>query len=175
MLVCKSFLKNKEIEDILVFGSFVKGKEEARDIDLCFVFSSYNDELIKKAYEKFEKNNINTHITKTKFSNLLEDPGLWNTLIHEGFSIKNGKNLSVILNLNPYFLFEYNLKSLDKIKKQIFSHALYGTGGRENFLKGINGLKLGRNVIIIPLEKSEKMRAFLETWNIVYKVRRIWL
>jgi len=173
--ICQRILKNKELEDIFIIGSFVKGKEKARDIDLCFIFNNYNDKIIKDAYDDFNKNNLNVHITKTKFNNMLEDASLWKTILHEGYSIKKKKNVSEVLNITPYFLFEYSLKVLNKIKKQIFSHALYGTGGRESFLKLNNGFKTGKGSIIVPIKNSERIREFFDTWNVVYKARRIWL
>ena len=169
---CQNLLKSKELDDIIIIGSFVKGKQNPKDIDLCFVFNSYNDKIIEGAYKKFK---VKVHITKTKFNHILEDPALWKTIIHEGFSIKKMKNVSDILSIKPYLLFEYELKNLNNIQKQTFSHALYGTGGRENFLKKNKGSKIGKSSIIVPLEYSEEIRAFLETWKVVYKVRRVWL
>lgn len=173
--ICQQILNKKEIEDIIIIGSFIKGKEKAKDIDLCFVFNQYDDKILENAYSKFEKNKLKAHITKTKFSYLLEDPSLWKSIIHEGYSILKKNKISKILGINSYILFEYNLKKLDKIKKQIFSHALYGTGGRENFLKKNNGFKIGKSSVVVPLENSEKLREFFNSWDIIYKVRRIWL
>ncbi|MBS3166894.1 nucleotidyltransferase domain-containing protein [Candidatus Woesearchaeota archaeon] len=173
--ICKSYLKKKEIDDIFLFGSFVKGKEIVKDIDICFVFNIFEDKIITEAYSQFEKENIPAHITKTKFSYLLEDPLLWNSLIHEGFSIKKNKSISDILSIKPYFLFQYELKNLDKTKKESFSHSLYGTGGRKSFLVEVKGEKAGKNSILIPLATSEELRSFFETWKIIYKVKRIYL
>lgn len=173
--ICLALLKNKELDDILIIGSFVKGKENPGDIDLCFIFNKYNDGLIKKAYSLFEKKNLTVHITKTRFSNLFIEPQLWQTIIHEGYSVQNKQEVSKLLNMQPFMLFEYNLKNLDATKKQTFSHALYGTGGRVSFLGLNKGSKLGKSSVIVPIETSEQIREFLNTWGIVYKVRRIWL
>ncbi len=171
----KKYLKDDKLDDIIIFGSFVKGKSKVNDVDICLVFKEYDDQLIEKILKGLEKDNIEVHITKTKYSDIFEDPGLWSTLIHEGFSIKKNKELSKILSFNPFFGFEYELTSLDKIQKQSFSHALFGTGGRLNFLEGIDGLRLGKNFIIVPVYQSEKIRDFFDTWKIIYKVRRVWL
>ena len=173
--ICKSFLKKKEIDDIFLFGSFVKGKELARDIDICFIFNEFNDNLIKEAYSQFEKDKLPVHITKTKFSYITEDPALWSSLIHEGYSIKKDSFVSNILSIKPYFLFQYELKNLDKTKKESFSHSLYGTGGRKSFLAEFKGERAGRNSILMPADSSEELRSFFETWKIVYKVKRVYL
>jgi|SRR3989344_1554468 len=174
-LICKQLLGNEELDDIIIFGSSIKGKKNANDLDLCFVLNKPNDDLVKSALDKFEKEDIAVHITRSKFSSILDDSMLWKTLIHEGFSIRKGKNISDILGLKPYLLFQYILTRLDITKKQSFSHALYGSGGRVNYLKKLNGLKIGRNAVAVPLETSEELRAFFETWNLTYEVKRIWL
>lgn len=172
--ICKEILKKKELDDIFIFGSALKGKKEINDIDLCFIFNKFNDQIIKSSLNIFKKEDINVHITKTSFPSILDDP-IWNTLIHEGYSIKKEKKVAEVLGFNSYLLFQYNLNNLDRIKKQSFSHALYGSGGRVNFLKRLNGSKIGKNAVAIPLNTSEGMRAFLETWNVLYEVKRIWL
>ena len=165
------WLKRKEIEDIIIFGSILKGKKDVKDIDVCVVFKEFSEKLWK------EINGIDKkyHFSKTKFSQFLEEPSFWQTLIHEGYSLKHKYMLSNIIGMNSYFLFEYKLDNLSRIKQQIFSHALYGSGGRESFLKSINGEKLGNKNVKVPFDKSEEMRSFFDTWNLVYTVRRIWM
>jgi len=163
------YLKKKEIEDIIIFGSFLKGKENIKDIDITIVFKKFS----KTIWQDINKIGDEYHFSKTTFSKLLIEPLFWQTLLHEGYSLKHEEFISNILGMKSSFLFEYELLNLDKIKKQTFSHALYGTGGRANFLKNIKGEKIGRNSILIAEEYSEEMRSFLDTWNVIYKVRRI--
>ena len=63
-------------------------------------------------------------------------------------------------------LYTYNLKGIEPIKKQSFTHALYGTGGRKSVLKEIGGYKIGRNSVVIPLEKQRVLDEFFSVWNI---------
>ena len=167
----KNWLKKKEIDDIIVFGSLIKGKKKSKDIDIAVVFSDFSEEI----WSKINKKSANFHFVKTKFSHMLKEPLLWQTLIHEGYSINHEDMVSNIIGINPYFLFEYQLGNLDKTKKQIFSHALYGTGGRASFLKSVDGQKMGSKKVIVPFDKSEEIRDFFETWNIIYTVKRIWM
>jgi len=164
------WLKRKEIDDIIVFGSALKGKKNVEDIDVAILFKDFS-ESIWKEINKLDR----YHFSKTKFSQLLEEPLFWQTLIHEGYSLKRKEMISKIIGLESYFLFEYKLDNLDRTKQQIFSHALYGSGGRESFLKSIGGEKLGNKRVIVPFDKSEEIRDFLNTWGLIYTVRRIWL
>lgn len=167
----KSWINNPKIDDLIVFGSFIKGKKESNDIDVAAVFSDFSE----KVWNSLNNLGKEYHFTRTKFSKILEEPLLWQTLIHEGYSLKKEDMLSNILGISSYFLFEYQLDNLDKTKRQIFSHALYGTGGRKSFLESLKGQKLGSKKVIVPFDKSEEMRSFFDTWNIVYTVKRIWI
>jgi len=165
------WLKKKEIDDIIVFGSALKGKKNINDIDVAIVFKEFSEKVWN------EINNVEGkyHFSKTSFSKFLEEPLFWGTLIHEGYSLKHKEMVSNIIGMMSYFLFEYELDNLSRTQRQILSHSLYGSGGRESFLKSIDGKKLGNKKVRIPSDKSEEMRSFFDTWNLVYTVKRIWM
>lgn len=170
---CRHLLKNKKIEDIIIFGSAVKGKERPKDIDLCLIGEEITNDLIQEIEKKLQ-NSIEMHITKSKYKDLFEDIILWKTLLHEGFSIKKQQYIAELFEMKSFFLFIYKLQNLSITKKQIFSHALRGTKTNEGILKLCQGEKIGRNVVLVPEEKEEEMRAFLETWNVEYSIKRVW-
>lgn len=169
---CELLLKNKKVEDIIVFGSSVKGKEQPEDIDICLIGEEINEQIMQEIEKKL-KNNVEVHITKTKYKNMFEDVTLWKTLLHEGFSIKKQRYLAELFEMQAFFLFTYSLQNLSITKKQIFNHALSGTKTNKGILKVCKGEKIGRNAVLIPEEKEEEMRAFLETWNVVYNIKRV--
>jgi predicted nucleotidyltransferase len=168
---CKSVLKKIKIDDIIIFGSIIKGKDNPDDIDVCLI----GDCITKKELETVQKKIKNAHLSKTSYKNITKDPILWKTLLHEGFSIKNNVFLAKALDIKPFFLYTYSLTTLTLTKKQIFSHALYGTKQREGILKECHGEKLGKGSILIPQKTAEEIRAFFETWNIIYKIKRVWM
>ena len=171
---CKQLLKNRKIEDIIIFGSALKGKENPRDVDICVIGEDISASIIE-GIEKEVQDNIEVHITKTKYRNLLEDIELWKTLMHEGFSIKKNEYIAKLFQMQSSFLFIYSLQNISITKKQIFSHALQGTKTNQGILKLCKGEKIGRNAVLVPEEKTEEMRAFLETWNVGYSVKRVWM
>ncbi|MBW2974473.1 hypothetical protein KY366_02030 [Candidatus Woesearchaeota archaeon] len=90
--------------------------------------------------------------------------------------ILKNKDLALdILGIKPFLLFNYKLSNLTRTQQQIFSHALYGSGGRESFLKSLDGQKLGDKKVVIPLGSSEELKDFFRTWNLSYEIRRIWM
>jgi len=169
---CRILLKNKNIEDIIIFGSAVKGKENPPDVDICLIGEEITTVLIQEIEKRLQET-IEVHITKSRYRNLFEDVMLWKTLLHEGYSVKKQQYLAKLFQMQSFFLFTYNLQNLPITKKQIFSHALQGTKTNKGILKQCNGEKIGKSAVLIPEEKAEEMRAFLETWNVVYGVRRV--
>ncbi len=169
---CRKLLKNKNIEDIVIFGSAVKGKENPADVDICLIGEQITVETVQEIEKKLQ-DTIKVHITKSKYNNLLEDVMLWKTLLHEGYSVRKQQYLAKLFQMQSFFLFTYNLQNLSLTKKQIFSHALQGTKTNQGILKQCNGEKIGKSAVLIPEEKAEEIRAFLETWNVVYSVRRV--
>lgn len=150
----------------------MKGKEQPKDIDICLIGEEITGELMQEIEKKL-KEEIEVHITKTRYKNVFEDVALWKTLLHEGFSVKKQKYLAELFEMQSFFLFTYSLQNLSITKKQIFSHALSGTKTNEGILKVCKGEKIGRNAVLIPEQKEEEMRAFLETWNVVYNIKRV--
>jgi predicted nucleotidyltransferase len=169
------FLKRAGVEDIFVFGSFVKGKEIPNDIDICLCMpeggAAITDEI--STFLKKEAG-LSAHFTQTGFSLMLSDRELWKSILHEGYSIRNREFASKLLGMVPFVLVEYKLGGISSSQKQIFSHAMNGTGGRESFLKDIHAKRIGRGVMIVPNEYVEKARSFLDTWKADYNFKRIY-
>lgn len=91
----------------------------------------------------------------------------------EAWVRENEELVLEMLGVRPFVLFEYDLGKLSRTRRQIFSHALYGSGGRESFLKPLKGEKMGDRKVIVPSEKSEEMKLFFKTWELSYKLRRL--
>lgn len=168
------FLKRAEVEDIFVFGSFVKGKDNPEDIDICLSMAESGSALAEEiaAYLGKEAGLI-AHFTRTRFALMLTDRELWKSIIHEGYSIRHREFVAKLMGMDPLVLAEYSPKGTPS-QKQIFSHAMNGTGGRESFLKDIHAKRIGRGVMVVPDEFVEKARSFLDTWKADYNFKRIY-
>ncbi len=68
--------------------------------------------------------------------------------------------------MKEFALFIYDISHLPILKKQSFTHSLYGTGGRKPTLKEWNGIKLGKNSFLVPLKNKGKVEHFLNKWNV---------
>ena len=149
--------KNKTIDDIILFGSAVKGSPEPRDLDIALILKSEID--IVKIKEEIRKISKNADI---EIINSIYSP-LWAVLIREGFSLRKKKYLFEIYNLEPVVLYKYSLKKLNPVQKVQF------TRGFKSILKDTNGKILSRSVVLVPINKKAEFDDFLSTWNLTYE------
>jgi len=147
----KELLKNKEIIDIIIFGSSTKGKARPQDIDLAVLVKEKN-QLIKL---KIQKSIPKADVILLSLEDLHKS--IFFTLVKEGYSVSKNDYLHNLYHTTPMKLFKYELKKLKPSQKVMFERAL------KNFM-GIN--KLSNRVVLVPLQKSGEFEDFLKHWNI---------
>lgn len=162
------YKKNKQkIFDIIIFGSVVKAKEFVSDIDVAVVFKTKDDSILKEI-SSLEKN---MHVDHVMLDELYKE-SLWRTLIREGISIVHNNKVSSIFGLESYGLFTYNLTKIKR--KARFSQVLMGYKS-DSMLKKVEGKILRPGVILVPTSKLELFREFLETWEVDYTLKNIYM
>jgi len=153
----KKFL-NKDLIDIILFGSFVKGGI-ANDIDVALVVKdrkNFGD--IKKKLKDIISENVDIQIIDI---GSIHSP-IWLTLIKEGFSVGKGKFIHELYKVKPSVLYRYSLKKLNNVQKVQFER------GIKNVLDS-RGVFLTRSVILVPIEIKNEIIEFLKNWNIYYE------
>ncbi|MDD3175503.1 MAG: nucleotidyltransferase domain-containing protein [Candidatus Nanoarchaeia archaeon] len=156
----KKFLKNKDIIDLIIFGSKAKGRNKSNDVDILILTETYDQELKKEIKTLIPDSDI-------QFISLKDyDKFIWLTMIREGFSLKNGEYLFNLYKIKPKQLYKYSLKDLTNSKKVMFERAI------KNF-EGIE--KLSNRVILVPVEKSSEFEDFLKLWNLDIDVKEYYL
>ena len=151
-------LLNKDIIDIIIFGSFAKSGN-SNDVDLALVAKGKIDRnALKKKIRLIIKEKVDLQVISLDsiYSSL------WLTLIKEGFSISKNKYLSDIYKVEPKVLYKYSLKKLTNVQKVQFER------GIKNVLQD-KGTYLTRSVILVPLNIKNEVVDFLKTWNIYYE------
>jgi len=155
----KLLSKYKTIDDIIVFGSIVKGSSEPRDIDVALLLKNEDDiGKIKNDIRSISKN-ADIEIINSIY-NLL-----WVVLIREGFSVRKNKFLFEIYKLLPVVLYKYSLKKLNPVKKVQF------TRGFKKILKDTKAKILSRSTVLVPINKKVEFDEFLSTWNLTYETQ----
>jgi len=162
----------KEIIDIFLFGSAVKGKEFPKDIDICVIFrKNISNEIIKEVGNRLK--NENAHISSLTIDNFLKKPhSLIKTLLVEGISIFNGETFIQKLGFSSKVLYSYNLSNLKSSEKVRFIYVLKGRNS-EGIIKKFNGEWLADSCFIIPIGKDSEILEILKKWNINYKRKEV--
>ncbi len=152
----KSLFKEKEILDIILFGSTIKGKISPGDIDIAIISNNKINPKIKGFHisgispEEFFKN----------------PPTLITTLLREGYSIKNNKFLAENLNFKNKVLFTYNLSNLKPSKKVQIVNILRGKNKLQGIVEKNKGEWLANQVFTIPINSEHLFNKLFQNLNI---------
>ncbi len=168
----REICREKGVIDIVLLGNNVK--EKISKIDLAIIFKDNNDHtknILLKAKGIFNKKYVRANIKFLLADDLFKD-SLYLRLIQKGFSVKENKFISNTLNIEILILVTYDLKSLNHSKKTLFGYALKGRKGQKGFLDSLNGSTVGRNNILVPINKLDALKEFLKTWQIKYSIQK---
>lgn len=171
----KNSLKNiakglPEVDDILVFGSIIRGKIHPSDIDIMILFKKAVDKdaeyIIRKEIEKHYGNA--SVISKTLKTALEPTFDARESILFEGVSLLSGKNLAKDYGFSSMGMIRYEIKGWTNLQKTKLYHALNGRSGKGGMLKELDCTKFSDNIIIVPLNKIEQIKDFIESWKINY-------
>ena len=153
-------LLDRNIQDLIIFGSFIKGGTP-KDIDIAVLV--------------FEKEKIDSIGLKKEISELLNGKGdiqildissihspLWLTLIKEGFSVQKNNFISSLYKIEPIALYKYSLQKLTNVQKVQFERGI-------KYVLGKEGKVLTRSVVMVPMQLKNRMIEFLKSWDIYYE------
>jgi|SRR3989344_2179824 len=155
----------KEILDVVLFGSITKGKENPKDIDILIIY---------KEKENIELNNkikslTNTSITSTTYQKLFNQTFLAREgYLLNGISLINNMKISDSLGFSSKIIFRYELKGFNKSNRMRFYYAMYGRDYKSGIIKDLNANKFSDSIIIVSSDKEYKIKEFLDLWKIEY-------
>ena len=168
----RTFYNNneKEVIDILLFGSIIKGKSKPSDIDLLIIYKSKdNIDLNYQLKKQLEKYKLNIQITSKIYPDIFKaNFKARGSVLSEGYSLVNNISISEGLGYSNLKLFKYELKNLNKSERMRFYYALYGRNNTEGVLKDLNAKKFSDTIILCPIANSENMAEFFNSWKLVY-------
>lgn len=153
----KKYIKDKEVLDLILFGSAVKGKATPDDIDIAIITN-----------KKIETKNEDFHISVIKPEEFfINPPSLISTLLREGYSLKNNKSFSEAYKFESRVMFIYNLSYLNNSEKVRAVNFLRGKG--KGIVEQKKGVWLSRNVFLIQLGNENIFEKFFINQKIKYK------
>ena len=173
---------NKEVIDIVQFGSSVIEGKEPKDIDIAVIFNKIpiKDQLlesqkIKRQLEKHAEKPI--HITILDYYSLLDNANFAREgILHQGKSIITGDSFSKqLLSLEPRTYIHYSLNNLKKKDKIRFNYMLSGKQGLYGLLRKYKGKLLKPGLIEIPPEFEEIFISSIKKFNIEFKINKVFI
>ena len=175
--ISKKFSKNKDIFDIVIYGSSIKGKINERDVDVLVIFKekSLNEriEIVQKIKETIKEKIKNIDLKTINLSELFEREFLARqAILSESYSLIYKIPFSERMGFENYILFTYSLKNLNHNEKTKFVYSLIGRN-REGILQKLKAKSLGKATLIIPIENSIIFEEFLQKWKIKYNKKNI--
>lgn len=152
----KEIITNKEVLDVILFGSVVKGKSEPRDIDIAII----SEDELNISLKGF-------HISQVKPKEFfINPPTIITTLLREGYSLKYKKYLAESLRFENKVLFYYTLEGLNPSEKVRAVNFLRGDKG---IIQENKGVWLANQVFTIPIESENLIEKFLINSKIKFK------
>ncbi|MFH2021378.1 MAG: nucleotidyltransferase domain-containing protein [archaeon] len=174
--ITKSFVqKNKEIFDVVMFGSIVRGKENPRDLDIAIILSKELELdrrlLLSQSYRRaleFLKSEIDVQVVS--INDLTDASQLARTaIIAEGYSIIHERFLHSLFGFKCNSIFSYDLNGLSDSKKKTLYYALNGRGKNPGILKERNSEMMGAILLKVPLEYTEEFKELFDGYGCKYR------
>ena len=158
-----------EILDIVIFGSFVKGKDKPKDMDVLLIYKSkINAELSYNIKKEFEAFNLEVDLVSKAYNDLFKSAFVAReSYLSEGYSLVQRGFISEKLGFKPAVLFRYGLSNLNKSERMRFYYSLYGRNS-EGIIKKLDLTKFSERILISPIDKSEEAKEYLDNWKIKY-------
>jgi len=168
---------------IVLFGSYVRGDyDEGIDIDLIVVFrdrSAFTRSL-REVYKVTSESNLFFQVVCLTFDELKDSP-LLELVLREGKVYYASENVERLLTSRhkPYTLITYSTANLKPRERVSFTQKLEGRGkGKyryDGLLSPLGGYKVGRGVMMVPLEKLNVITQYLEKKGVDYVIRHVWV
>jgi predicted nucleotidyltransferase len=169
--ICKKYSKDKNILDIILYGSYIRGKDNPKDIDIIIIFKDIvNKDREYQIRKELSKKIDNIQII-SKTEEQYKEPSFdaREGILFEGYSLISNLLLAENYGFRSLGMFIYQTNKLSNVNKTRFYYALNGRKEQEGIIKTIKAIKLSNNVILVNLDKIETAKDFFEFWKIEYK------
>ncbi len=172
----KSWIKKTKASDVIMFGSFVRGKSHPNDVDLCILIKDSDEkktlELVDSLAQVLKDSKFKFQINILTLSDFIGGNSLAKTLFNEGFSMRGGKKFAQVFGFKNQSLFTYSLKNFNASKRVKLHYLLNGRAGATGILKEIKGSLIGKGAIIVPTENEDSLKEVFDKWKVSHKIER---
>lgn len=174
----KSEIKNFKTEsifDIVAYGSVVRGKEKANDLDIAIILNKkekLNEKLkmAAKLKDGLDFLEIDVDVKTIDILDLLDPTFIARqAILTEGYSLLNRKFLHESFGFNAFTIFTYDLQNLTESQKKMLYYALKGRRGQKGMLKLKGGEQLSNCMIKVPIQHSEEFKSLMKKLKFNYE------
>jgi len=167
---------------IVLFGSYSRGDyEEGSDVDLLVVFVDKTAlrKGSKDVYKATAKSDLFFQAICLTFNELCNSR-LLESVRRDGKTYYANEDVKKLLASphKPYALITYSTANLNPKERVIFIQRLEGRGSGkyryEGLLQQLGGYKVGRGVVMIPIENLKIITKHLDKKEIDYVIRYVW-
>jgi predicted nucleotidyltransferase len=165
------YQENKsDIEDIILYGSMMKGKTDPQDIDMLIIFKNTINKQIEVDLRKRIANKtveINS-ITRAELEegNFIAGEGIY----LEGKSMVRNQLICDSLGFAAVAFIKYDISMVKGSRRVRFYYALQGRNNNAGFLSSIGARRYAESVVLCDYALIEQAKPFFEQWNIDYSV-----
>jgi len=179
----------KDIDRVILFGSVVRGDfDDESDIDIFVDTKKRIEPDINKVLKIFESSEISEKWrlkgVKNSLSIKVGDLEKWElrrSVISDGI-ILYGKYKEMPKNVKYYLLLRLNFSGMKRNRKIGVWRKMYGYKQRvgskkyvsHGLLADVNGKKIDKGVIVVPVEHKDKIMNFFKKHKIKYNINEIW-
>lgn len=167
---------------VVLFGSYSRGNyDEGSDIDLLVVFKDKKklDRSLKEIYKTTAKTDLFFQVIGVTLNELKDSP-LLESALRDGKIYYAKEEVKKLLTPThkPYALITYSTANLNPKERVTFTQKLEGRGkGKYRYnglIQKLDGYKVGRGVMMIPLKNLRILTEHLEKKKINYIIRYVW-
>ena len=171
------------VAGIALFGSYSRGDyDEGSDIDLLVVFRDKTtlEKGSKRMYRATAETDLLFQVIGLTMEELKNSP-LLDSVLREGKIYCVEQELRSVLTRThkPYALVTYSTANLKAKERVTFTHKLEGRRrGKyryDGLIDRLGGFKVGRGVLMVPLENLKKLTGHLEEEKVNYVMRYVWI
>ncbi|HLD72930.1 MAG TPA: nucleotidyltransferase domain-containing protein [Candidatus Nanoarchaeia archaeon] len=169
------WIKENNIWDIVVYGSYIRGKSKAKEIDIAVILDKTLP--IKKKWELSQelkkKMSLKDKILDIKTLDLKDmvNPGNLNreAILAEGYSLIKKDYLAERFGFKAMAQVEYSLNKLTPAKQKMFYYALQGRKKGTGMLSRLGGRIISKGVLEVPTKEYEEINSLLIEQGIPYR------
>jgi len=167
---------------IVLFGSYSRGDfNEGSDIDLLVVFKDKRElnKGLQETYKITAKSDLFLQVIGLTLEEFKSSP-LLESALRDGKIYYAKKDIKKLLTpiRKAYALITYSTANLSPKERVIFVQRLEGRGrGRyryDGFVQKLGGYKVGRGVVMIPLENLKPLTEYFQEKEIHHIIRYVW-